>query len=119
MSLKDIPDRWKRFNPEKPPYMFFPGRTRKQTSILSGLALVVCTGIGFVFLQITEKHKRDHNKDEVYLEYARKNLTIDQEAQISNQAEAFRQIMLKARRERMGLPPQKHGSVDISDPFDS
>lgn len=35
-----------------------------------------------------------------------------------SQADAFQQILMRARRQRLGLPAQAHGSVDMRDPFE-
>eukprot|EP00929_Paragymnodinium_shiwhaense_P077948 TRINITY_DN40280_c0_g1_i2.p1 TRINITY_DN40280_c0_g1~~TRINITY_DN40280_c0_g1_i2.p1 ORF type:complete len:147 (+),score=34.27 TRINITY_DN40280_c0_g1_i2:69-509(+) len=102
MDLKDIPDRWKRFNPETPPYKYFPGRTRQQTMWYSWCVV----------------ERANEGKQEMYDEYARQHMSFEQASQINAQAEALKAIMMKARRQRLGLPDEKHGSVQMVDPFE-
>mmetsp|Transcript_30546 Transcript_30546/g.71326 ORF Transcript_30546/g.71326 Transcript_30546/m.71326 type:complete len:119 (+) Transcript_30546:111-467(+) len=116
MDLKDIPDRWKRFNPETPPYKYFPNRTRKQTAMYSWIAMAVCTGAGYLLLQLVERH--NEGQEEMYAEYAKQNMSYGQAQAIKDQTDVLREIMMKARRQRLGLPANKHGSVEIQDPFD-
>eukprot|EP00444_Apocalathium_aciculiferum_P024858 CAMPEP_0183436294 /NCGR_PEP_ID=MMETSP0370-20130417/69174_1 /TAXON_ID=268820 /ORGANISM="Peridinium aciculiferum, Strain PAER-2" /LENGTH=117 /DNA_ID=CAMNT_0025623685 /DNA_START=59 /DNA_END=412 /DNA_ORIENTATION=+ len=116
MDLRDIPDRWKRFNPETPPYKYFPNRTRKQTMVWSWMAMAGFSAFGYLLAEIVER--QSVGKEEQIKEYARQNASIEQVTMIKNQSEAFKEIMMRARRQRLGLPPQAHGSVDMRDPFD-
>eukprot|EP00927_Polykrikos_kofoidii_P051899 TRINITY_DN45672_c0_g1_i1.p1 TRINITY_DN45672_c0_g1~~TRINITY_DN45672_c0_g1_i1.p1 ORF type:complete len:128 (-),score=18.91 TRINITY_DN45672_c0_g1_i1:143-526(-) len=116
MDLKDIPDRWKRFNPETPPYKFFPGRTRKQTMVYSWVAIAAFAGVGYFLAEVVDRHNK--TKDEMYADYAQKNMSFEQRQMLNNQEDALREIMMKARRQRLGLETQKHGTVDIQDPFE-
>mmetsp|Transcript_11105 Transcript_11105/g.18282 ORF Transcript_11105/g.18282 Transcript_11105/m.18282 type:complete len:117 (-) Transcript_11105:126-476(-) len=116
MDLKDIPDRWKRFNPETPPYKFMPNRTRKQTMVWSWLAIAGFTAFGYLLAEVVDRHNA--GKEEMYQEYAKQNMSFAQSEMIRNQTDAFREIMLKARRQRLGLPAQKHGSVEMVDPLE-
>eukprot|EP00929_Paragymnodinium_shiwhaense_P077947 TRINITY_DN40280_c0_g1_i1.p1 TRINITY_DN40280_c0_g1~~TRINITY_DN40280_c0_g1_i1.p1 ORF type:complete len:161 (+),score=38.80 TRINITY_DN40280_c0_g1_i1:69-551(+) len=116
MDLKDIPDRWKRFNPETPPYKYFPGRTRQQTMWYSWCAIVGFMAIGWFLVEVVER--ANEGKQEMYDEYARQHMSFEQASQINAQAEALKAIMMKARRQRLGLPDEKHGSVQMVDPFE-
>mmetsp|Transcript_17135 Transcript_17135/g.43619 ORF Transcript_17135/g.43619 Transcript_17135/m.43619 type:complete len:118 (+) Transcript_17135:74-427(+) len=116
MDLKDIPDRWKRFNPETPPYKYFPNRTRKQTMVWSWMAIVGFTAFGYLLAEIVDRYSA--GKEEQIREYARQNASIEQMTMIRNQEEAFREILMRARRQRLGLPAQAHGSVEMRDPFE-
>mmetsp|Transcript_41803 Transcript_41803/g.108282 ORF Transcript_41803/g.108282 Transcript_41803/m.108282 type:complete len:120 (-) Transcript_41803:87-446(-) len=116
MDLKDIPDRWKRFDPETPPYKFWPNRTRSQTLRWSWMALIGCTAGGYILYLLMEKN--GEAQEEKIREYARSHASIEQLTQVRNQQEALQGIFMKARRERLGLPGQVHGSVEIRDPDD-
>ncbi|CAK0895654.1 unnamed protein product [Prorocentrum cordatum] len=115
MDLKDIPDRWKRFHPDNPPYRYFPNRTRKQTMIYSWLAIAGCTAFGYLLAEAIEW--KNSNKPEMYNEYAKSSMSLEHHAFAENQKQAFTEILMRARRQRLGLPAQAHGSVEIKDPF--
>mmetsp|Transcript_59497 Transcript_59497/g.156575 ORF Transcript_59497/g.156575 Transcript_59497/m.156575 type:complete len:119 (-) Transcript_59497:33-389(-) len=114
MDLKDIPDRWKRFNPETPPYKFFPNRTRKQTMMWSWMTIVGTSAFAYILYALVEK-KNDRDSEK-FKEYARTHTSIDMQRHIESQQEALQAIFMKARRQRLGLPGQVHGSVEIVDP---
>mmetsp|Transcript_16127 Transcript_16127/g.34171 ORF Transcript_16127/g.34171 Transcript_16127/m.34171 type:complete len:118 (-) Transcript_16127:66-419(-) len=117
MDLKDIPDRWKRFNPETPPYKYFPNRTRKQTMVYSWLAIAGFTAFGYFLAEVVDRHNK--GKEELYTEYAKQNMSFEQATMIKDQTDALKGVLMKARRQRLGLPQQAPGSVDIRDPFDA
>mmetsp|Transcript_7568 Transcript_7568/g.14904 ORF Transcript_7568/g.14904 Transcript_7568/m.14904 type:complete len:118 (-) Transcript_7568:46-399(-) len=117
MDLKDIPDRWKRFSPDTPPYKYFPNRTRKQTMVWSWMAIAGFTAFGYLLAEVVDRHNA--GKEEIYQEYAKQNMSYEQATMIKDQQEAFKGILMRARRQRLGLPAQAHGSVEIRDPFDA
>mmetsp|Transcript_5843 Transcript_5843/g.10542 ORF Transcript_5843/g.10542 Transcript_5843/m.10542 type:complete len:117 (+) Transcript_5843:71-421(+) len=116
MDLKDIPDRWKKLNVENPPYRYFPNRTRKQTLVYSWLGLIGFTAIGYLLAEVIDRH--NESKEEMWKEYARTHMTFAHATVNKNQQDAFRDILMKARRQRLGLPPEAPGSVEIKDPFE-
>merc|ERR1711920_512895 len=115
MDLKDIPDRWKRFNPETPPFKYFPNRTRKQTMVWSWMAIAGFTAFDYILFEMIQR--KNEGKEEMYKEYAKKNMSFEQATMIKDQQDAFKEILMRARRQRLGLPSQAHGSVEIKDPF--
>eukprot|EP00928_Gymnodinium_smaydae_P033164 TRINITY_DN23828_c0_g5_i1.p2 TRINITY_DN23828_c0_g5~~TRINITY_DN23828_c0_g5_i1.p2 ORF type:complete len:117 (-),score=23.53 TRINITY_DN23828_c0_g5_i1:50-400(-) len=116
MDLKDIPDRWKRFNPDTPPYKYMGGRTRKQTMVYSWVAIAGFTALGYLLAEIVDRHNQ--TKEEMYSDYAKKHMSFEQAEANRNQQEAFKEIMMRARRQRLGLPQQRLGTVDMVDPFE-
>mmetsp|Transcript_19842 Transcript_19842/g.35285 ORF Transcript_19842/g.35285 Transcript_19842/m.35285 type:complete len:119 (-) Transcript_19842:51-407(-) len=116
MDLKDIPDRWKRFNPDTPPYKFFPNRTRKQTMLYSWMAIAGFTAFGYLLAEVVDRH--NSGKEEMLKEYAKNNMSLQQNQMVKDQSDAFREILMKARRQRLGIPLQKHGTVEMSDPYE-
>eukprot|EP00931_Biecheleriopsis_adriatica_P076290 TRINITY_DN50009_c0_g1_i1.p1 TRINITY_DN50009_c0_g1~~TRINITY_DN50009_c0_g1_i1.p1 ORF type:complete len:119 (+),score=26.81 TRINITY_DN50009_c0_g1_i1:77-433(+) len=117
MDLKDIPDRWKKLNVENPPYKYFPNRTRKQTVLYSWMALIGCTAFGYLFAELVDRH--NESKEEMWKEYARTHMSFSQASQNQNQQDAFKEILMRARRQRLGLPAQAPASVEIRDPFET
>merc|ERR1719369_998134 len=116
MDLKDIPDRWKRFSPDNPPYKYFPNRTRKQTLVWSWMAIIGFTAVGYILAELVDRHTE--GKSDQIKEYARQNLSIEQVNMVKNQSDAFTEILMRARRQRLGLPSQAHGSVEMRDPYE-
>mmetsp|Transcript_131125 Transcript_131125/g.261715 ORF Transcript_131125/g.261715 Transcript_131125/m.261715 type:complete len:119 (+) Transcript_131125:53-409(+) len=116
MDLKDIPDRWKRFSPETPPYKYFPNRTRKQTMVYSWLAIAGFTALGYILAELVDRH--NSGKEAMYAEYAKQNMSFEQASMNQAQQDAFKEILMRARRQRLGLPTQAPGSVEIRDPYD-
>mmetsp|Transcript_20634 Transcript_20634/g.44870 ORF Transcript_20634/g.44870 Transcript_20634/m.44870 type:complete len:118 (-) Transcript_20634:42-395(-) len=116
MDLKDIPDRWKRFNPEKPPYKYWPGRTRTQTLTWSFGALAGFGVLGFILYELSGRAAAA-NEDKVK-EYARTHMTREQATMIKFQQEAWDRMAAQQRRKALGLPAAAHGSVEMKDPFD-
>lgn len=114
MDLKDIPDRWKKLNVENPPYKYFPNRSRKQTTVYAWIGIAAFTAFGWFLFQMVEKYT--DSKQDMWKEYARTHMTFQQASMNRNQQDAFREIMMKARRQRLGLPPEAPGSVEIRDP---
>eukprot|EP00747_Dinoflagellata_sp_TGD_P164635 gnl/TRDRNA2_/TRDRNA2_184834_c0_seq1.p2 gnl/TRDRNA2_/TRDRNA2_184834_c0~~gnl/TRDRNA2_/TRDRNA2_184834_c0_seq1.p2 ORF type:complete len:116 (+),score=20.40 gnl/TRDRNA2_/TRDRNA2_184834_c0_seq1:63-410(+) len=115
MDLKDIPDRWKRFSPETPPYKYFQGRTRKQTMVWSWAAIAGFAALGYLLSEIVDR--QNEGKSEMYAQYAKDNMSFQQAQMIRDQSEAFKEILLRARRQRLGLPAKTFGDVEIKDPF--
>lgn len=114
MDLKDIPDRWKRYNPETPPYRFMPSRTRQQTTMYSIAAIVGFSALGWLITDYFDR--KSDEKAEYYKEYMGKGLSVGEQEAISGQNAAFREIMMRARRKRLGLPDKPPGTVEIRDP---
>ncbi|CAE7190956.1 hutG, partial [Symbiodinium microadriaticum] len=97
-------------------YKYFPNRNRKQTAVYSWLALIGFTAFGYLLAEVIDRH--NESKEEMWKEYARTHMTFTQATVNKNQQDAFRDIMMKARRKRLGLPAEAPGSVEINDPFD-
>ncbi|KAF4712104.1 hypothetical protein FOZ63_028476, partial [Perkinsus olseni] len=55
--LRNVPDRWKQYDPEHPPYKFFPGRTRAQTRQWSGVMFFVTIAVAYIAYQLNEKRQ--------------------------------------------------------------
>eukprot|EP00933_Yihiella_yeosuensis_P042923 TRINITY_DN37596_c0_g1_i1.p1 TRINITY_DN37596_c0_g1~~TRINITY_DN37596_c0_g1_i1.p1 ORF type:complete len:119 (-),score=23.85 TRINITY_DN37596_c0_g1_i1:244-600(-) len=116
MDLKDIPDRWKKLNVENPPYKYFPNRSAKQTMVYSWMALIGFTAFGYILAEVVDRS--NESKQDKWSEYARTNMSFEQATANRNQQDALKEIMMRARRQRLGLPAQAPGNVDIRDPFD-
>eukprot|EP00397_Hematodinium_sp_SG-2012_P026532 GEMP01027799.1.p1 GENE.GEMP01027799.1~~GEMP01027799.1.p1 ORF type:complete len:126 (+),score=5.91 GEMP01027799.1:56-433(+) len=115
-NLTDIPNKWDKYNPEYPPYRFLGGRSRKDTMRLSIATLIGSWFIGYLSVRYFDR-KQDESEEFWSRESAR-NMPIEAKQFTNRQNEAFRDIFLKARRERLGLKGSNHTSLDIKDPYD-
>lgn len=81
------------------------------------MALIGFTALGYLLAEVVDR--RNESKADMWNEYARTHMSHGQKTQNQNQQDAFKEIMMRARRQRLGLPAQAPGSVEIRDPFDS
>jgi hypothetical protein len=116
-NLKDLPNRWDKFNPEFPPYKFMQGRSRSQTMRLSVATLVGSWFFGFLAVNYCSTKQDD--REDFWAAETRQNMSLDQKGMTNRQNEAFRDIFLKARRERLGLSKDIKPSLDMKDPYDN
>jgi hypothetical protein len=109
--LKDIPDRWKAYDPENPPYRFFPNRTRGQTGRLALFSTVAMLGLGYYITEVQDragkKKVEDWSKQMPFV------ITQGDKRKADWQNEAFQEIFLDARRQRLGLPRRVLGSAEM------
>ena len=109
--LKDIPDRWKAYDPENPPYRFFPNRTRSQTGRLALFSSVAMLAIGYYITEVQDragkKKVEDWSKNMPFV------ITQGDKRKADWQNEAFQEIFLDARRQRLGLPRRVLGCAEI------
>eukprot|EP00386_Alphamonas_edax_P016278 GDKI01049718.1.p1 GENE.GDKI01049718.1~~GDKI01049718.1.p1 ORF type:complete len:123 (-),score=11.91 GDKI01049718.1:35-403(-) len=107
-------DHWKQNLAKEPTYRYFPNRTRKQTNIASIVCLVTC-GLLTWAMNSHWANTSDRNRD--YMEEGYYKHT-PQSMQTYNSAQnaAFDEILLKARRKRLGLPDRPPMTLSIQDP---
>lgn len=78
------------------------------------MTIIGTSAVAYILYALVEKkHEKDADK---FKEYARTHTSIDMQRHIESQQEALQAIFMKARRQRLGLPGQVHGSVEIRDP---
>ncbi|PFH33735.1 hypothetical protein BESB_079510 [Besnoitia besnoiti] len=96
-------DSFRRYDPERPSYRYFPNRTRTQTIWLSWGVLLVGGLVGLVFLKFSEKRQEDLAKH--YSELAQQGgVTRTCSSQVWNQNNYFHSVLQNARRRDLGLP---------------
>ncbi|KAF4677894.1 hypothetical protein FOL47_008959 [Perkinsus chesapeaki] len=110
--LRNVPDRWKQYDPEHPPYKFFPGRTRAQTRQWTGVMFFVTIAVAYIAYQLNEKRQAKLEKASSWEhEFL---LPVHREA-IYMQEEALQASAIRARRRALGLPDRATGSCEIRD----
>jgi len=112
-NLREIPDRWKQYDPENPPYRYFPNRSKEQTKWGSLFGTAVLFGVGWY---IAERQERaSEKKVQQWSDDMPIVITQADKRHSDWQNDAFREIFLDARRRRMGLPTRILGSGEIQD----
>ncbi|CEM30936.1 unnamed protein product [Vitrella brassicaformis CCMP3155] len=115
-------DSWRKFDPERPSYRFFPNflgapRTPKQTMWIMSTLL----GIG-VFFSYVSADWFDNYQSNNYEKFARGYVERLPEAASSGayaRTEAYREFLYKLRRQQMGLPERPPQRIKIVDPEES
>ncbi|KAF4726920.1 hypothetical protein FOZ62_026288, partial [Perkinsus olseni] len=141
--LRNVPDRWKQYDPEHPPYKFFPGRTRAQTRQWSGVMFFVTIAVAYIAYQLNEKRQAKLEKvgwggmlcsmggillqffaereHEFLLPVHREAIYLQEEAvrgRSSHESGNRFQLQasaIRARRRALGLPDRATGSCEIRD----
>ncbi|EER18000.1 hypothetical protein Pmar_PMAR019882 [Perkinsus marinus ATCC 50983] len=111
--LRNVPDRWKQYDPDHPPYKFFPGRTRSQTRQWSGVMFVVTIAVAYIAYQLNEK--RQAKLEKFFAEREHEFLLPVHREAIYLQEEALQASAIRARRRALGLPDRATGSCEIRD----
>ncbi|KAF4718083.1 hypothetical protein FOZ62_011344 [Perkinsus olseni] len=111
--LRNVPDRWKQYDPEHPPYKFFPGRTRAQTRQWSGVMFFVTIAVAYIAYQLNEK--RQAKLEKFFAEREHEFLLPVHREAIYLQEEALQASAIRARRRALGLPDRATGSCEIRD----
>ncbi|EPR61988.1 putative transmembrane protein [Toxoplasma gondii RUB] len=94
---------FRRFDPERPNYRYFPNRTRAQTVWLSWGVFALGGLVGLLYLKFSESRQQDLARH--YSEVARHDgVTQTAFNQIQNQNNYFQGVLQNARRRDLGLP---------------
>ncbi|CBZ54421.1 conserved hypothetical protein [Neospora caninum Liverpool] len=104
---------FRRFDPERPNYRYFPNRTRAQTAWLSWGVFALGGLVGLLYLKFTESRQEDLARQ--YTELSQQGgVTQTAVNQIQNQNNYFQGVLQNARRRDLGLPTPR-ASLRIED----
>merc|ERR1719450_1567564 len=113
MRLEEIPDRWKQFNPERPPYRYFGNRSRTATNWITLGCTVVLTVGGIMLIQ--HLVRRQDDRSEWWREQMETNLSYAEHDAVQRQTDGLKAIIMRNRRRHLGLPERQPGSCEIQD----
>ncbi|KAL8273993.1 hypothetical protein Esti_002082 [Eimeria stiedai] len=106
-------DRYRREDPSRPNYRFFPNRTRAQTRILSWGILGVGAFMTVFFLKAFEVNNEKLKR--YYDQLAVHNPRSPTQAQVDAQNDRLTEIFYKARRADLRLPEKPRLPMQIED----
>ncbi|KAL8439190.1 hypothetical protein Efla_005441 [Eimeria flavescens] len=106
-------DRYRREDPARPNYRFFPNRTRAQTRALSWAVLGVGCFLTVFFLKAFDQNNERLKK--YYDQLAAKNPHSGAQAQVDAQNNRLAEIFFKARRADLRLPARPRQPLQIEE----
>ena len=111
--FKPLADRWKNFNPERPPYMFGPERDKSTNNKLVLISLAGLTVVSYLLYRLV-----DHRQSKIE-ELIKANPKYYMNARMEKNGLMVEQALIeheiKVKRKKLGLPPRTSGIVEIYD----
>lgn len=113
MLSRALRDRWRNFDPQRPPYMFGPERDRSTNNHLVIASTAVLTVVSYLLYRLIDYRQgkiedliKANPKHYMNPKQERNGLMIEQ---------ALIEHEIKVRRQKLGLPPRTSGIVEIVD----
>ena len=108
-----LSDRWGRFDPERPPYMFGPERSKSTNHQLVIFSSCVLTVLSYLLFRLIDH--RQAKIEETIQANPRQYINPKQERNGLMVEQALIEHEIRMRRHKLGLPPRTSGIVEIVD----